>query len=208
MRTLVAIPCGDFCHTEFVRSLRALRVGGETQFTFAQGSLVYDARNQLCQIAIDGNFDRVLWLDSDMSFRPDLWERLNADMDEGRELVSGLYFTRKRPIKPTVYASIFMDGGGVPHALAYKNWPKDEIFRIAGCGFGAVMCSVDLLRQVREKYRLPFSPELGFGEDLSFCRRAEALGVALWCDPRIPLGHVGQAMFTEEAYLIERGEKK
>lgn len=60
MRTLIAIPCGDSCPTDFLRSLLSLEIVGEAQFTFAQGSLVYDARNKLCSIALDGGFDRVL----------------------------------------------------------------------------------------------------------------------------------------------------
>ena len=90
----------DMVHAAFTRSLVGMRISGEVQFSFIQGSLVYDARNKACLIAEDGGFDRVLWLDSDMVFEPDLFERLSADLDEGRRLVAGLCFGRKPPIRP------------------------------------------------------------------------------------------------------------
>ena len=203
MKTLVAVPCGDMCYTDFLRSLMGMEIVGDVQFTFAQGSLVYDARNQLVNIAIDQGFDRVLWLDSDMTFPRDLFKKLSADMDEGRELVSGLCFTRKRPIHPACYEAIYLDGNNVPHADAVKEWEND-VFEIAGCGFAVVMCSVDLLRRMRDKYNLLFSPITGFGEDLSFCLRAADLGTKMYCDPTIKIGHVGLAIYGEEAYRIER----
>ena len=103
MKTLIAIPCGDSCPTDFLRSLLSLEIVGEAQFTFAQGSLVYDARNKLCSIALDGGFDRVLWLDSDMVFPRDLMRRFSAHLDAGKEMVCGAYASRKPPIQPVVY---------------------------------------------------------------------------------------------------------
>ena len=63
----------------------SLQIRDEVQYTFAQSSLIYDARNILAGVAIDGGFDRVLWLDSDMSFDPSTFWRLHMDLDEGRE---------------------------------------------------------------------------------------------------------------------------
>ena len=207
MRTLIAIPCGDMCHTDFVRSLLGMGVIGEVQYTFAQGSLVYDGRNQLANIAIDNGFDRVLWLDSDMLFSNDLFTRLSADLDDGRELVSALAFTRKRPIHSVAYKALYMDSNGVPHADPFEEW-SDKIFEIEACGFGAVMCSTDLLRRIRDKFGLPFSPIQGFGEDFSFCLRAKEVGAKMYCDPSIKVGHIGLAIFGEAAYNIEKGAKQ
>lgn len=200
MRTMIAIPCGDFLPVGFMRSVIGSQITDDNvQFMFAQGSLVYDARNKLANFAIDNGFDRVLWLDSDMEFGPDLYSRLKADMDDGREYVSGLYFTRKDEIMPVAYSAVYIDRDRVPRAEPIKNWPS-EIFEVAATGFGAVMCSVDLMKRIRDKYGLPFSPILGFGEDLSFCLRAKDLGAKMYCDPRVELGHIGQRIFTKNDY--------
>ena len=103
MKTLIAIPCLDMVHTEFLRSLLGLELSGEVQYTFAQNTLIYDGRNQLAGVAMDGGFDAVLWLDSDMAVPGDLLKRMLAHFEEGREMVTGLYFTRKAPIAPVIY---------------------------------------------------------------------------------------------------------
>lgn len=194
MSTLIAIPCGDSCPTDFLRSLLSLEIVGAAQFTFAQGSLVYDARNKLCGIAMDGGFDRVLWLDSDMVFQPDLMRRLSAHLDKGLEMVCGAYSTRKPPLQPVVYEDFGLrqaEPWPEPYIEPFQLPLPDELFKVAGCGFGAVMMTVDLIRRVHEQFGLPFSPAAGFGEDLSFCLRAREAGAQIWCDPEIELGHIG-----------------
>ena len=199
MKTLIAVPCMDMVHAAFARSLVGLRIAGEVQFTFIQGSLVYDSRNKACEIAENGGFDRVLWLDSDMTFEPDLLERLSADLDEGRRLCAGLFFGRKGPIRPAVYRELGMKDGR-PVAIPIDDWPE-EPFTAEGVGFAGVLVEVSLIREIRERFGLPFSPILGFGEDFSFCLRARELGAAIWCDPRAKMGHCGQYVFTERDYV-------
>lgn len=205
MKTMIAIPCMDMVHTDFVRSLVGLQHRDETQVTFSQGSLIYDGRNALAETALAGGFDRILWLDSDMLFGPDLEEQLHADLDRGADMVSALYFTRKEPIRPTVYSYLGTDRGpdGVPmpRAESFLDYPKNTVFPIQGCGFGAVMMTAKLLRNVRDRFGLPFSPMQGFGEDFSFCLRVTELGEPIFCDSRIKAGHVGLYTYTEETFL-------
>lgn len=207
MRTLIAVPCMDMVHTDFLRALLSLEVTGEVQYTFAQSSLIYDARNKLADVAMSEDFDRVLWLDSDMTFPPDLFRRLHADLDGGKELVSGLYFGRRPPFAPIVYRQLYFtheDRWPTPHADSFKDYPEDAVFQVAGCGFGAVMMTVDLVRRIYERFGPVFSPVSGFGEDLSFCLRASELGVGLWCDSSLKLGHVGLMTFTEESFKVSK----
>lgn len=212
MKTLIAIPCMDMVHTIFFKSVLGLEKVGEYAFAISASSLVYDARNGLCKQAVLEGFDRVLWLDSDMEFAPDLMKRLSADIDEGREFVSALYFTRKSPVKPNVFASCgyYHDKDSdevTPAAINYYEYPKDGIFPIAACGFGGVMMTTDLIKRVGDKFGLPFSPILGFGEDLSFCSRVAQLGVDMYCDSRVKMGHVGFSTINEDYYLAQ-GDKK
>jgi len=201
MRTLVAIPCMDMMHTSFVISLTGMRMKGETKFVYSVSSLVYDSRNGLARRAIAEKFDRVLWLDSDMEFRPDLFQRLSDDLDEGRDMVAAFYVTRKDEIKPCLFKTCgyeHYEDHVKPVAKTYYDYPKDSIFECEGVGFGGVMMNVSLLKEVEEKFGLPFAPMLGFGEDLSFCLRVRELGKKIWCDSRIKMGHVGLKSYTED----------
>lgn len=189
-------------HTDFVRSLIGLRTVGECNFVFAQGSLIYDARNQLASMAVAGGYDRMLWLDSDMLFDPDLMERLYADLDDGLDMVGGLYFTRRLPIKPVAYARLWNETNGdgfIPHADPITSWGTEPL-EVDAVGFGAVAMNVSVCESVRKAFGLPFTPMLGYGEDLSFCARARDTGFKVYVDPRIKLGHVGMRTYTEADY--------
>ena len=186
MRTLIAIPCMDMVHTAFFRSIISLQRTGEVQFGLSCSSLVYDSRNTLTRRAITERFDRILWFDSDMDFQPDIMQKLSARLDEGLDFCAGL-------------------------AVPFYDYPKDSLFEIEGAGFGGVMMSTKLAQAVVDKYGLPFSPILGFGEDLSFCLRARELGFKLWCDSSIKCGHAGTAIYSEDSWRKLQGitdEKK
>lgn len=196
MKYLIAVPCMDTIPTQFVKSLVGMRVSGTIEIAFSANSLVYDSRNLLSRKACEQGFDRVLWLDSDMVFGSDLFERLTARLDAGLDFVSGLYFRRKVPIEPTIYKTLYMKNDKIPVADPYLDYPEG-VFEIAACGFGAVMVNTAVIQRVGEEYGLPFSPILGFSEDFSFCMRARELGFKLYCDSTIKLGHVGYKEFTE-----------
>lgn len=205
MKTMIAIPCMDMMHSQFVMSLTGLKLDGDIKFAYSVSSLVYDSRNSLARKAILENFDYMLWLDSDMEFDSDLFRRLKADLDEGRDMVCGIYVTRKPPIKPVIFDKCgyehLTDNEVKPFARTMYEYPKDDIFEVEACGFGGVLMKVDMLRDIESKFGLPFSPILGFGEDISFCLRAKDAGYKIYCDSRIKIGHVGNYTFKENDYV-------
>lgn len=203
MNTLIAIPCMDMVQTVFFGSMIRLRKPAGTFVSWVTSSLVYDARNMLAENALRHDYDRVLWLDSDMVFEPDLIERLSADIDDGHQFVSALYFTRKSPVHPCVYSKVEDETPELPTVkpliVPYNEYP-DGLFEIAGCGFGAIMMTTGLLRAVGRAFPQPFYPLLGFGEDFSFCLRARELGYKLWCDSRVKVGHAGVSIINENTW--------
>lgn len=201
MKTLIAVPTPGHVKTGTVNSLFSLRAVGDVHLATTEGSVIHDSRELLANTAVEGGYDRILWIDSDMQFAPGFMERLAGDMNGGTEFVSGLYFKRVYPTEPTIYRSLYpgddtADGG----AAAYTDYPKDALFEIAACGFGAVLMTTALYSRVRARFRHPFQPMPGIGEDLSFCWRAAQAGEKLWCDSRARLDHIGKALFGEAEY--------
>ena len=209
MKTLVAVPCLDMVQTSFMNSLLRLMSVDETKISFRVSSLVYDSRNLLAGEAVSQGYDRILFLDSDMVFQPDLLIRLSKDMDEGRDYVCGLFFRRKPPYKPVIYKDLHYHRDGLKLDMKlepYLDYPQNEIFEVAGSGFGAVMMTTELVNKVGDKFGYPFSPEMGFGEDLSFCWRVKQLGIPMYCDSSVRVGHVGMGTISEETYFATRGD--
>lgn len=204
MKYLIAVPCHDMVHAKFAWSLMELDKPQDTAFTMIINTLIYSARNNIAQNAIKYGFDRVLWLDSDMKFPPDTMIRLAQDMDDGREFVSGIYFSRSEPVRPIIHKDVrwkVKDDGWIDSsAELYWDYPEDSIFEIASCGFGCCMTSVPLLKRMCDKYGTPFYPLMGMGEDTTFCFRAIQDGEKIYCDSRIKASHIGQYEFSEKDY--------
>ena len=155
------------------------------------------ARNVLAQKAVEGGYDRILWIDSDMTFEPDMMERLAADLDDGWDMVTGLYFKRTFPLEPVIYERV-----EEAKADTYWEYPQDQVFPVAGCGFGGVLMKTDILRDLKDP---PFLPFLHLSEDLSFCVRMAAHDRRMACDSRVKLGHMGTIVFSEKLYKHPKG---
>ena len=203
MNILMAIPCNDTVDVQFVASLLQIKSKETLRYGLTVSTMVHDARNILSSNALKYGFDRVMWLDSDMVVDADIVDRLNEDIDSGRDFVSALYFTRKGERKPVLFQDLWLEHDGeiiTPHAPFYMNYPSDALFRVAGCGFGACMMKREVLQAVTDKFGAPFMMIPGLGEDISFCKRCRDIGIDIWCDSRIKCGHIGTKIFTEEDY--------
>lgn len=201
MRTMIAIPCMDQLQTAFVNCLFQLQRNPDDDCMFSASSLIYDARNKLGNIAVQNEAEFMLWLDSDIIFEPDLLDRMFDSLGD-KDFITGLYFNRRPPYKPTIFSEAgYSEGEGnlvIPVAEHFFDYPKDRLFQIDACGFGCVLMKTKMFSEIFDKKGLPFSPILGFGEDISFCIRAKELGYELWCDPAIKVGHITQTTVTEE----------
>ena len=195
-------------HTGFMQSMLDLKKTPDTSYTVVKNSLVYEARNIIALNAIDAGFDAVAWFDSDMRIPRDALVKM-AELMEGYDIdfVSGLYFTRAKPIRPVAYKHLswaFEDGkvdAVAENIDVDKN--RNTQFTVEAVGFGCCMTSTRLLKRVDDEVGLPFAPMPGFGEDLSFCWRVKQLRLPILLDTGIKCGHLGQKEYNESDY--ERG---
>lgn len=223
MKTLIAIPCMETVPVGFVQSLLYLDKGENVSVMFKQNSLIYDSRNLISLNAIENGYDRVMWLDSDMMFMPNTMRMLSDDLDgkstmgdesitdfHGCDMVTGVYYKRHGTHDPVLYQildePVRRDDGRLEKQITtYKDYPKNSLFRIGGCGFGCCMTSTKLLKEVWDKFGPAFAPYPWAGEDLSFCHRVNQLGYDIWCDSRVQCGHIGTFVYTEES--MKRGDE-
>ena len=200
MKTLIAVPCMDQVAAPFAQNLAAMEKKGEVFVSFLIGSLIYESRNTLAKQAIATKADYVMWLDSDMTFAPDTMTRLQQHMEEGKDIVTGLYFRRRPPFTPVLFKTLErIDEDSAKHEN-YDDYPESGLFEIGGCGFGCVMTRTSVLEDVFLNYHKCFDPVCSIGEDLAFCLRARELGYKIHCDSTIKCGHVGQLVVDESVY--------
>ena len=203
-RLLIGIPCFDMIHTDFFESFVNMEKPEGVSFTIVKNTMIYSARNIIAGNAIAAGFDRVLWLDSDMRFPKDMIFRLNEAMNiTGAGLVTGLYFTRKLPIKPNIFSALWYnkDGEELDAGADMMFVYPEGLTEIKACGFGCCLTSVDLIKRVGDEFGSPFTPVDGMGEDLSFCWRVAQMGEKMYCDTKIKCDHIGQAIYNEDFYI-------
>lgn len=190
MKLMIAIPTMETVPVEFMTSVTGLvrklaADGVDFEVVVETGTLIYMARDRLAGKAVNGGYTDVLWLDSDMVFQPELVEDLQFC---GKPFVSGLAQSRRAPYTSCLFKSIELD--------SLSRWTVEEFpteaFRVAGCGFACVLISTDILKRVMLDNGTAFTPFKNYGEDLSFCKRAAALGVEIWAEPAVRVGHVGK----------------
>ena len=199
MKILIAVPSMDQVPVQFAQSLSMLYRVGDCSVAFQVGSLIYTSRNHLAGIAIEQQYDYVMWFDSDMVFRPDTLQRMVEELERDNiDILTGLYFRRVYPFKPVLFSKL------VPIEKGWE-WEEpteipDKPFELAGCGFGCVLMKTEVLMDVQAKFNDMFGPLNNIGEDLSFCWRAAQCGYKVVCDPSIVLGHVGHMVVDKQFY--------
>ena len=187
-RLLIAVPCMDYVHADFMKSLVGLqshlqREGIHHHVEIVSGTLVYFARDRLACKAINEGFTHLLFLDSDMVFDENIVETLTFC---GKDFVCGAFQARRPPYGKCVYSSL-------EPLKKVESWGM-EPFRVKGCGMAGTMIGTEVLKEVQGKYGTCFSPEtingVKFGEDLAFCWRANRIGAEIWCEPTARCGHI------------------
>lgn len=193
MKIMIAVPCMDQVPFTFAKSLAVLKTFGECSLEMNCGSLVYTSRNDLATRAIAGEYDYVMWFDSDMVFKPDTMERLYKTLTENDyDIVTGIYYRRIPPYTPTLFDRLDMEGS-VCWWSEFKDIPE-EVFEVGGCGFGCVFMKTDVFLDVQGKFGNMFAPIANNGEDIAFCWRARECGYKIYCDPSVECGHVGYSV--------------
>jgi len=202
-KILISIPCRDNLSVGFVETLMQLMKPCQCCYRFGVSGLVFDARDEAAQVAINNGYDYVLYIDSDMLFAPDaLIHLLQHDAD----VATGLYFKRKGNHEPVICKRIDRrydeDGKCVKQAIADTETDIDrDIFEVEACGFGFCLVKTATLKKVMDKYVSCFEPISGMGEDYSFCYRCKEMGIKIICDTRFWLGHMGAYVYDRKDFI-------
>jgi hypothetical protein len=156
----------------------------------------------------------LLWLDTDMGFEPDLLEALLEVADPVARPVVGALCWAFKPSGP--------DGlGGLlrrPVATLYgwhedetragfrplEGWPAGAVVPVAATGSAAVVIHRSVLERIAERHgpvwydRIKHpKASVPFGEDLSFCVRAHAVGAPVFVHTGVPTSHLKALHLTD-----------
>ena len=211
-KILIAVPCMDMLPAQFAHSLATLTSYGieDTQISvwFNLGSLIYSSRDQIAKKALLDEADLIMWFDSDMVFNPDTLQRMLKLIDEGNDMVTGVYYRRTPPFSPVVFETMEMNEEGTGFQWTEFDEIPDGLFEVGACGFGCVLMKTEIFVAVFAKFGLMFTPIANCGEDIAFCWRARQCGYKIIADPSISLGHVGYTIISKDFFKTYQSQLK
>lgn len=184
---------------------------------------IAEARSQIVERFATGfpQADWLLMVDADMTFKPDLLERmLEVASPQHVPILGGLCFGggRTSRVFPTVYEEIEIDGKLTLSPAA--DYPRDALVKVGGTGAACLLVH----RQVFAALARPWPDGFGtkqdgqpnpypwfveglvgpngeqYGEDIAFCKRARQLGIPIHIHTGIKLGHMKRYQLDEEEF--------
>jgi len=213
----IAFPVRDHMNAATVTSIimsdfNWLPKGKTVDHHIIQGSILTSQRNMAIQ-RMRG--DWLLYIDDDMTWRPDAIGRLvEAREKDDFDILSGLCFRRHFPYQPTLYMRESPTEGSY---FPLEKWGEDEIVEVdaTGCAFMLIHKRVFEMiaggpmppyeHRIREGGPPPnyFRWEGLMGEDIRFCQEAKAAGARIWVHTGIPVGHIAEIEINQKVFLEE-----
>lgn len=167
---IVAAESGRY--TRFYQMLDQLERPEGTKVIFGFGPNIIRNRNEILKKAIG---DWVLFIDDDQVFFPNTLMKLLA---HDKPITVPLILRRRFPYEPVVYT--YKDGQHIP--MLTKGLKK-----VDAAGTGMMLLKREAFEKIGEfRYGAPHT----LAEDLDYCKRAGDLGIDIYCDFNLPVGHL------------------
>jgi len=187
------MPCHDGFRADTVLSLLRALIGFPHPLHIAvhRGTYLHANREAIVQDAIRASSTHLMFIDSDVVFPPDGILRL---LEHDRDIVGGAYNMKTLPPVTTIKMA---DTDGNLINMSGADLPR-ELFKCAAVPTGFMCLKIAGILGHMEPPLFDFGRRPDgqlVGEDVAFCERARAAGLEVWCDPTIPLGHVGDYLY-------------
>lgn len=210
---------------------RILGVAGSGQFLRKQAGTmgVAAARNEIARYFLDQDAEWLFMIDSDMGFASDTPERLiNSAIRNNVQILGGLCFAQKTDpdvptgdfqaqrfrIQPTLYRYLEVEGTGERGFQSITKYQRNAFQVVAATGAACVLVHRDALEAIGPEPFMPITDPVGggngtprtFSEDLSFCIRANAVGLTIGVDTSVKTTHYKGGIYLDETTFAMQEE--
>lgn len=213
----VGIPAGRDFHALTVKSLietftKCQTMGIPAQLALVAGNAVIQwARDEVIDLFLQSNCNRLFWIDSDIVWNPNDFMRMMA-LSQKRDIVCATYPAKKEPT--TFY--INHDPPLVSDDLG--------LFEIKGAGLGFTVMTrkvveaivdaspkaVDQItgKEFAQVFRVGMKDGTRIGEDMAFFNDARELGFKVHLDPLVKLKHLGLKQYEGSIFDALQTDKE
>lgn len=191
MQTItIAIPTLGYIHYRAVLSLveiLAVSAGIKLDLFIVPRLPVHEARNLACK---ERNADFVFFVDDDMLLPRDALQRLLA---HNRPVVGAVAFRRVEPFSPCIFTQVATPDApkrAIYQPITHVNGQRIDrahgLLQVAAIGMSCTL----IHRSVFERLTYPYFSYGELSEDLSFCQRLGEMGIPIFADLDLSIGHL------------------
>ncbi|MBR2654363.1 MAG: glycosyltransferase family 2 protein [Lachnospiraceae bacterium] len=195
MNILIGIPTKDMIEIQSAISIMNLDWDGHAiDYTHADGRGVYgiaQARNRLVEKALDGSYDKLFMVDSDMIVPEDAIHNL---LDPDAPIVIGCARYKNNSNRAPIF-KYQQDATGTD-AWLWSDIPHGR-FSFRTGGVACAMIDVGLLRKIPRPWFVWEERANGtyVGEDIHFYEELHRAGITPYADGRVKCGHIGRKIY-------------
>lgn len=165
---MVAVPTGRHPDSSFMQDMLFLHVHDAKHHGYIvnggcymqkPGANVAANRNQLVRTFLEGGWEWLWFIDDDMTFEPDILDRLVevADADE-RPIVGALCFSWHADaafkVKPTIY--MLGEKDGEPKPVSMVGYPRDQLTEVYATGTGCLLVHRRVFVELAKRWNTPY----------------------------------------------------
>jgi hypothetical protein len=196
-------------------------IDGGGRLSYRAGANLSTPRNKVVEQFLEyGKADWLWMVDTDMTFDPDVIERLLEHADpELAPIVGGLAFgfDEHGEVQPTLYGLLpnpaAPDDATRMDVIRYREWEPDAMYQVAGTGAACLLIHKRALERIRDhgfNAAYPWFQETmhngkPVGEDITFCWRAIQAEMPVYVNTAVQVGHIKERVLTMESYFLARG---
>lgn len=188
----IGIPTYSQIHIETVACLiySLQETKAEVQLNFHKGTYLHQLRNNMLKEARENNADYLMFVDSDMTFPPDGIKKL---LSYDKDIIGGMYNMKTLPLVNTIKIA---DDEGNFISSDGAEIPTNHIFKCFSVPTGFMLIKLEAIKSLDKPFDFGTN-EKGelIGEDVYFCMQAHKIGLDVWCDPTIKIGHIGEYLY-------------
>lgn len=218
---VIGIPLTDWMPTDFFETWLQLAIPLDVPVVTIRSAYVEAAHNLGVREALEKyDFDKLVWVEQDTlpAVRSATGEKTRAEvfkrwLSYKEPVVGGLYFTRRRPIKPLGFhfddevqsARHFTDA----ETLTFLQQPG--LHEVGAVPMGCTVIQREVFEAFPDDepwYDVPTTrkDDAGGGilsDDIRFCIRARQLGFKVYLDSAVVCEHVGNTRHDERLWIAE-----
>jgi len=201
MKIIFCIPGNNFsgkflsCWTNLIQEMTSK--GIDWKLIRGYQPNIYRVRNQLAEMALNEDFDRIMWIDSDIIFSPDdFFKLLNHNLLP--DIISGLYMAQMENEYEIDMSELRLKSRGDYYYAAISesatflkvsDVKSLNIFTVRSNGMGFMLTSKKVFTDIGNMWFNPLDKGKIISEDISFQIKARELGYKSYVDPNIIVGH-------------------